>query len=104
MSLYITSEIPCLVDLCAKTIVSKTTPPDISYCSLYLCNLLLDQSIRNKKLSAFRGLLEQWPHEVLTMSLTASTLDYIQSLAILEHQGIVSKVLKTVYINAPYSG
>ena len=95
--------IPTLQNLSAIVVVRRTTP-DISHCNSYICNILLDICVRNNQLRIFRTLLENWPHEEAYLNLRAVTLHYLQSLAILEHQGVVSNVLRRVYVSAPYAG
>ena len=94
---------PTLQCLCA-TVVVKKTRPDISLCNGFICNTLLDHCVKSNQLRMFRLLLEAWPHEEARLNLKANTLHYIQSLAILEHQGVVSKVLRRVFVSAPYAG
>lgn len=98
-----TDSLPTLQELSAKVAI-KNTFLDLSQCNQYLCNLLLDLCVEGNKLRMFRILLERWPHEVAHLRLKAATLHYLQSLAILEHQRVVSKDLKRVYVDAPYAG
>ena len=97
------SPFPTLQTLSATAVV-KQTRPDISHCNIYICNTLLELCVKYNQLRMFRTLLESWPHVDSRLNLKAATLHYLQSLAILEHQGVVSKVLKNVFVNAPYAG
>ena len=99
----ISAPIPTLQNLSATVVVRRTTP-EISQCNIYICNMLLDLCVRNNQLRIFRTLLEKWPHEEAHLNLRAVTLHYLQSLAILEHQGVISKVLRRVFVSAPYAG